>query len=78
LCLFIEGRRHIEGFQIQGSEKCLSAVRGMAKLNVKEFYDLHSSPSQGRRGKHGRRKMRKTYDIKNVKLNFWHRNFTFN
>jgi hypothetical protein len=29
----------------------------MAKLNVKEFYDLHSSPNQGRSGKHGRVKV---------------------
>ena len=78
MCLFIDGRRQIEGFQIQGAEKCLSAVGGMEKLNVKEFYDLHSSPNQGRSGKHGRGKMHKMYDGKNVKLTFWHRSFTFN
>lgn len=66
--LFIDGRRQIEGFQIQDAEKCLSPVGGMAKLNVKEFYDLHSSPNQGRNGKHGRGKMHKKYDGKNLKV----------
>jgi hypothetical protein len=45
----------------------VSAVGGMAKLNVKEFYDLYSSPNQGRNGKHGRGKLHKKYDGKNSK-----------
>jgi len=40
----------------------------MAKLNIKEFYDLHSSLNQERSGKHGRGKMHKKYDGKNLKL----------
>jgi hypothetical protein len=67
LYLFNDGRLQIEGFQIQGAEECLSAVGVMAKLNIKEFYDLHSSPNQGRNDKHGRGKMYKKYDGKNLK-----------
>lgn len=66
--LFIDGREQIEGFQIQGAEKCLSAVGGMAVLNVKELYDLPSSPNQGRSGKHGREKTHKKCDGKNLKV----------
>ena len=33
-----------------------------------EFYRLRSSPNQGRSGKHGRGKMRKKYDGKNLKV----------
>jgi hypothetical protein len=40
----------------------------MTKLNVKVFYDLHSSPNQGRNGKHGRGNIHKKYDGKNPKL----------
>jgi len=31
-------------------------------------HDLHSSPNQGRNGKHGRGKMHKKYDGKNLKV----------
>jgi hypothetical protein len=67
LYIFIDGRQQIEGFQIQGAEKCLFAVGGMTKLNVKEFYGLHSSPNRGRSGKHGRGKLHKKYDGKKSK-----------
>ena len=40
LCTFLLTEEQIEGFQIQSAENCLSAVGVMAKLNVKEFYDL--------------------------------------
>lgn len=40
----------------------------MTKLNVKEFYGLHSSPNQGRSGKHRIGKMHKKYDGKNLKV----------
>jgi hypothetical protein len=55
---------------MQGAEKCLPAVGGMARLNDMEFYDLHYSPDQGRSGEHGRGKMHEKYDRSKGKENF--------